>query len=384
MSLIDPFATIGGSGGTVINTFSQLFNLLKQAGNANKQASLIELASPARVEPLTIVSNDCLTVDYLPDVMQSLNAIFAGYYLQAISMVTTLEKVKVVRVLDSLNPNRIQNGFNFGTESIKTKDVPEIVKPNWQMAEESYKYRLPTPDNANAFAYEAEAVANIAEKDFTSITKELANLSVGRLVNVTVRDGEQSIVVPIAIRLLVNQLPITSFDHLLTFDAAEDKGFTERYHAWRAGRINLVEDLMFCQDLIKEHKKALMEDKAGVYTEIVRRANVHKKAGFFSKNPSLASASNLFVMSETVARGIEDKIGGKLNNPRIRDKIFEAGYGMIIAVIDREFDRVTFYHRGIAAPTTMGVRDLKMSNKGNGPDIGEILSAYKLGSAINL
>ena len=52
---------------------------------------------------------------------------------------------------------------------------------------------------------------------------------------------------------------------------------------------------------------------------------------------------------------------------------------MIIVVINREFQRVNFYHRDIRMPTSVGVRDIKMSSKGNGPDITDILNAYMKG-----
>jgi hypothetical protein len=189
--------------------------------------------------------------------------------------------------------------------------------------------------------------------------------------------------VPIAIRLMVNQIPDRSLEHILTLPT-EKVDVIERYHEWRAGRISLIRDLILCQDLIKEHKKALMQDKSGVYAKIMSTATTHAVAGVASRNVSLASASNLFVISEATAARIETKLGGKFTSPHFRDKIFGTGYGMIIAVIDREFDRVTFYHRGIASYTDVSVRDIKASNKGSGPDVGDILKAYIAGNSPSL
>jgi hypothetical protein len=57
---------------------------------------------------------------------------------------------------------------------------------------------------------------------------------------------------------------------------------------------------------------------------------------------------------------------------------------MIVAVIDKEWSRVTFYHRGLPDATEVSFRDLKVSSKGNGPDVSDILKAYTLGQAPRL
>jgi hypothetical protein len=163
----------------------------------------------------------------------------------------------------------------------------------------------------------------------------------------------------------------------------EDQSLTERIHAWRSGRISFWKDLMLCQDLIDESKKAMMEDEAGVYSEIMRRVNNAKKYGILARNPSLVSASNLYVMSENVARSLELKMGGKLANPRIRQRVFDSTYGMIIAVVDRELERVTFYFRGIALPTDSSFKEIKNSNKNKGPEILDVLKALTSGSGVS-
>lgn len=361
MPVIDPFST----GGTVLNTISSLFKLV---GKATKQSSLIEVSSPARVEPICVISNDCVNLDYAPDVMQSLQSVFTAYYLQAVALTCNISAVKATKVLDRLNPNRSDSITKLGSGIL--------------LSTESYKHKLPTLKMAS----EAVSIDNgtgVIGKDFSTIT-DLSNLSVGKLIEVTIKDSDnQTIKVPISIRLMVNQLSDKNIEHLLGA-ATNDTTFMERYHAWRSGRISFIKDLVLCQDLIDEHKKALLTDKAGVYTDISQRASKHKRTGVFDDSPSLASASNLFVISEAVAANIESKLGGKLSSPKIRDKIFSAGYGMIIVVIDREWERITFYHRGLATSTTMGIRDIKAANKGsNGPDIMDMMKAYSAGTNIS-
>lgn len=161
----------------------------------------------------------------------------------------------------------------------------------------------------------------------------------------------------------------------------EDNTLNERYHAWRAGRIGLIKDLILCQDLIDTHRKALMNDDAGVYSQIINRANNAKKFGLLTQNPSLVSASSIFVFSEVIAANIERTLGGKLSNPRIRQKAFENTYAMLLVVIDREWERVIIYHRGIATATEVSIKDIKSMTNSKGPDVTDILRSYIAGNS---
>jgi hypothetical protein len=223
-----------------------------------------------------------------------------------------------------------------------------------------------------------------ADSNTQKVISELANLSVGKMVDVQISGedgGKMSI--PISIRLIANRMSEPTLVHLMSL-GSNDSSFKERYHAWRAGRLSFVKDLILCQDIITAHKKALMTDKDGVYSEIINRVNKNKIVSMQSGDVSLASASNLFVISQNTAEAIEQKLYGKLSNPKIREKIFNTTYAMIIVVVDPYTEKVTFYHRGIAAASTMSIGDLKVANKGSGPDVSEIMKAFMAGSSPSL
>lgn len=389
---------------SVIQIIDQIVNIgkkVQQANDFSATRSLIDVTKLARVEPLTIVSSDCLTLEYLPDIMQTLLSIFAGYYMQAVAIGARVDSIKVIRTLDRLNPDRDGSGNYFMTGMEGMKDMVGI-------AEEAYTHRLPTSMNRRALESEQTRVGTrkdwadrntsgtgtIENNDVAKTLVELSNLAVGKLVNIEIGTNESAgvdadgnklvknkkVTIPVSIRLVPASVSNRSISHILTLKA-EDTTLVERFHAWRAGRIGFVKDLILCQDIIDEHKKALMNDESGVYSEIIRRVNNAKKFGLLSGNPSMVSASNLFVISESVAHEVEMKLGGKLSNARIRQKAFENTYAMIIVVVDREWERVTFYHRGIAMATEVSLRDIKISAKSKGPDIMDLLKAFQQGNA---
>ena len=57
---------------------------------------------------------------------------------------------------------------------------------------------------------------------------------------------------------------------------------------------------------------------------------------------------------------------------------------MIIAVIDDRYGTTRFYTRDINEYTEVSARELQMFSKGTGPDIGDILAAYRVGSSPTL
>lgn len=476
----------------ISNTIAGDINTLK---NYKNNTSLIEVSAGTRVEPLTLVGTDCVHLEYLPDVLQSLLSIFAGYYLQAAAVMMQVHGVTIAKQLDRLNPDRKGDVLGASLSIVDTAAGSYVagngsrLQSDWKLNSLSYMHRLPTSKNQNAMAFENEFIAlennvhlnpgmtteqvrhmkaladyqyskdknnreelrnaqsieesrqkvrvneakainefkaenarrdgkHILEKDLLKAkidkenkeqaekeknqytpanlkitdaqiksVREITDLSVGKMINITLgggthHDGKSipDVTIPVSIRLMVNSIPDSSMIPLLSTGVA-DHSFSERYHAYKAGRIEFIRDLIFCQDIITENKKAMMHDHSGLHSQIIQRVNNNKLAGLANRDPSLNVASNLYVISEVTAKALEHKLGGKLSNAHNRDKIFDSGYAMIIVVIDREWEQITFYHRGIVSFTTVSLKDIKKASKGSGPDVGDILKAYQVGSA---
>lgn len=348
-----------------------------------KTTSLSESVKLSRVEPITVVSRDVMNLDYMPDVMQSVLSIFAGYYLQAVALSAKIGGVRVTKILDRLNPDRDSSGFFMGLESHSSPDV---------LVAESYQFKLPKIAMEGAFKRlmageelvqeEGEDPVMSSEVDRQiggrNALVEASNLAVGKMLMVDIVVDDVTTQVPVNVRLAPAILPDSTVSHILALHK-DDTTFVERYHKWRAGRITFIRDLMLCRDLIDQHRKALMNDEQGVYSEIIRRVNNAKKYGLLTQNPSLASASSIFVFSEEIAKRMEADLGGKLSNPRVREKAFNNTYAMILVVVDREWERVTMYFRGVAAATEVSIKDIKSANKSKGPDIGDIMKTFMQG-----
>lgn len=361
---------------TTVNVPLAVHDTIEKVRGLSGSNSLSQFSKLTQVEPITVVSRDLLALDYMPDVMQSVLSVFAAYYMQAVNLLSAVNSIKVIKTLDALNPDRDAMGWL-------------LTAANESLFEEAYKYKLPsfsrlsTEDDSGG-AEDSNSGGNVKlDKQKQATFTEAANLAVGKLLSVSFggdAKGEKKFTVDVRVRLAPAILGTEAVEKIVAFKT-DDTSFMERFHAWRSGRIEFIRDLVFCQDLIDAHKKALMQDEQGVYSEIIRRANNSKKYGLLSKNVSLATASNIFVISEEVAHTVERKFGGRLDKKHVLDMAFENTYGMMIVVVDREWERVNFYTRGIAASSDFSVKEIKAANKGKGIDIQDVFKMMAAGNA---
>lgn len=552
MDIVTMGNTVASTVSTGLDRIAKIINYTRDYTKFYKDTSLAEITKLTRVEPITIVSKDLINNPETKVVLNSLLSIFTGYYLQAIDILTKVQDVEVVKILDRLNPDRDETGFLMGgsfakdsfrlisaenytlrlptftrpaleaiqgtsytvtiaeldqkeadikarlanlnlsnrpphlpitpeerskeatlkhrlamvqherliVENKEQKEIEERDRKNEEMrlkgeehllkgkqytlseqelklkreqftqskeeSQREYEIRLrkmgldesevkrKTTESERDYLHRLNELAQKqadsdrtydlklkehdlkkreyrevgASQDFDRIDLDtLVNLSIGRIVNVKIAysklSGDQKgenrfVTIPISVRLLVSSIPSDSISRIMTYKN-QDLSLIERIHSARSGRIEFIRDLIFCQDIIDEYKKADIQDATNILSEISRRAGNAKKYGLLTRNPSLVAASTLFVISDAVCREIENKLGGKLDNPRIREKAFENTYAMIIAVVSEEWETVTFYVRGIARGSSFGYKELEGKTKGTGPDIGDIMKAITSG-----
>lgn len=354
---------------TALGLAAKMPDLLRSA----KSESLVEFTKPTRVEPIVLMDDRVVNLPFTHDIMQSLSSIFSGYYLQAVSLSVNVGSVDVVDLLDRVNPNRsLDDNVIRGATNM-------AMRANFESAS-AYEYGLPVPGQPVGLeAFGQEALASGSE-DAIKMAQEASNLSVGKLLEVKVQSGDHKAVFPIAVRLIVTTAPSSAVVHTLSV-GNKDTSVKERFHAWRSGQLEFVRDLVLCQDLIDAHKNALLKDNSGIYMDSLKRRKKNFLSAILSGQPSVATASNLVVISEATRKELERTIGGRLKDFRTREKLFKETYAMLLVVVDPDWEQVTIYHRSIEQATQLSAGDLKSANRSKGPDVGEILKAYQLGTS---
>ncbi len=414
--LISFFAALNAILGFAAPVGNAIENILKRLGIYNKHAkgvSLADFAKNARVQPITVISKDLIALKELDSILLSVLNVFTAYYIQAFSVDSIkINGVSVDKILYKYNPNGSKNAFeSFNQNHYSIEDYDHAL-PGTLSTEAHYafrnsdKYNLPLTDNANR------------EVEGNTLFKDDASLSVGKLINLNLtlpmathwnqtlltdrgntpitanHDGEwnkderhgitgsydRDVVIPVLIQLSSVVLGTESVINLVASNSV-DKTLNDRWIQYKSGQISFIKDLILCNDIIDEKKKLLMSDETDTYLNILKRIQKSQVGAIFSSEGlSFASASNIYVISESVAKEIEYRIGGKLSNYRTRNKLFLGNYGMILVVIDREWERVTFYYRNMEAGTDVSFSSLaKAGNKNT--DIYEIFKMFNNGGS---
>jgi len=214
-----------------------------------------------------------------------------------------------------------------------------------------------------------------AEFSNVDVLKDTANLSVGKMLEVSVTDNGQTARFPIQLRLIASLIAPRNLVHILG-DLSKNMTIKERYHMWRSGQLEFVKDIVFCTDLIDNHRRTLAQDGTRTYRNILKTRNNNGLAAIFRGSPSLATASNMCVMSGDTVKELEREARGRLSDSRFRQRIFEGSYLMVLVVVDEKWESVTFYHRGIDLPTELNLRDIKGASKG-GSSTADIMEIFK-------
>jgi len=214
-----------------------------------------------------------------------------------------------------------------------------------------------------------------AEFSNVDVLKDTANLSVGKMLEVSVTDNGQTARFPVQLRLIASLIAPRNLVHILG-DLSKNMTIKERYHMWRAGQLEFVKDIVFCTDLIDNHRRTLAQDSTRTYRNILKTRNSNGLAAIFRGSPSLATASNLCVMSSETVKELERDARGRISDGRFRQRIFEGSYLMVLVVVDEKWESVTFYHRGIDLPTELNLRDIKGASKG-GSSTADIMEIFK-------
>ncbi|QVD49176.1 hypothetical protein LUCX_106 [Xanthomonas phage vB_XciM_LucasX] len=357
-----------------------------------KNSSLSNFTSVLRVEPVTLIDKRLERAEYLTDISKTMLSLFSGYYLQAASVMGNVGQVNVMRMLDVLNPQR-----DGSMAAASVVDAINGANPSIGMLSmESYQgARLPRPGDAlgledlGEVAFDRSTAGRFKELHGTTkaatgdkafkAANEVNNLAVGNILEVTIDGGEgNKAIVPVSVRLATAYVDNDVLVHILG-GSGHDNSFRERIHRWKAGDLQFVRDILLCQDMIDEQKRLMLKDKTGALQALVKRRANNAAAAATTGLPSIAGSSAIVILSKETATDLERANLGKLANEGFRQKIYAQALAMFIVVVDTDYETVTIYTRGVDLPSKYSIRELKASSKGTGPDVGEILKAYRLG-----
>lgn len=354
--------------------------------------SLIDYTQPTRIEPLTLVEQNLWREPYMEDILQTALNIFSGYYMQAVSLAAEIKGISVTKRLERFNPKRDplnsladavisavakEDGVKFGLPSLESMNTlaksNQVGSINWSaVSTEAAKDGTQNPTGRGSKPVDIETVS----KETLQALRDNSNLAVGKMLEVTIAVDENKIKVPVNVRLQTVPVPSRSMTLFMTA-GAQNRSLKERWYEFKADKITFFADLVGVRDLLDEHRKNIIKDETGLYLKQMQQKRKNSIAGLISGRPSVASASNIVVISEEQRATLERELNIKLSTLAGR-KVLEQNSGiMLLIVVDRNFEQVEIFHRGIEGSTELSINAIKNVSKNTGPDVMKIFEMYK-------
>lgn len=352
---------------TTLGLVGSITNFLQQG----RHSDIVSYTKSTRMEPVCLVESGLQDTEYLTDILQSLTTLYSAYYLQAIAISVNIGKIDTVRLLDALNPDRDPIASSIST----TNRLATFY------SQEDFKYGLPSNEarRTNDKGDDIEPSHGRAGKDTVKNFHEAPNLAVGKILSVELESEGHQGTIEVVLRL---NTKLVTPSNLVTILAGSKKSKTAkgRYHEFKGAEIRFIQDILFASDIIDEHKRTAITDKSGIYRENMARNSKNKFAGLVSMNPTIAQASAISIITTETALDIERSIRGKLRNDGTREKFMDDSSTLILAVVDKDWNRVSIYTKSVAGSLDIRMKDMKSVGGTKGPDVGEILKAYQLGN----
>lgn len=361
-----------------------LFSALTHLPNFVRSAkadSLVQYTEPTRITPTTNIDRSLLAIQELPDILQVVASIYAGYYLMGVQLsINSIDGVSVLNLLDKVKPNRSPLGGAATT-------VSRLAG----LAREDYTYRLPKEDMdlkplvLPTLATESSEnnatrrdTSTVGRASYDALSQD-SNLAVGKTLEVIANVEGRQIAIPVNLRLNTFQFsPEQMVDIVANINP--HMGAKEIKDLYMAGLIDLY-DALTAKSAVDKWRKAAIKDKSGQIAGEQKRITGNKLAAAFTGELSVANISGIHVISANTARKIEQEIGGKLTNFNVREKMLKDTSVMLLVVVDPEWKRVTIYHHSIDGASSYGFTELKRGGKSGNHDIGAVLEAFRQGQA---
>lgn len=356
-----------------LRVLASWYNKAFKFGQITGENSLSDLTRETRVEPLVIVSKDCIGIEAMNDIMQGILTNVIVGYSQAVELYGRIDDIKVRETLQRLNPNRDASAGALLASVSMESYKPAALKFSMPVSS------VPTMEALKDVAPQGKG-SNLGTKE---LQDESRNMSVGKVVNVKfIPTGSQtSVTLPIQFRLLVSYINSPSVVNIIA-NNTDDTGFWARFERARDGGISPFLDFLMAKDLIAEKRKVMYSNDGRVLQKILNRASANKRAAWATQNPSLNTLANIFVITEQELMALEAKFGRKIDNEGMREAIFRNVYASTLVVVDRRWNQVTFWERGTDTGMTLDFKQLKTQNGSKGTDLMDALRQFNLGAPI--
>lgn len=162
--------------------------------------------------------------------------------------------------------------------------------------------------------------------------------------------------------------------------------FKQRWMQMSAGEIRFIRDLIFCADLHKQARQAMIHDTSGALAEMLSKSN----EGLFNAIAKMSTLSDNAVNKENIANTILvfeknnfmkacSNAGFRFDTYANRQRFFEKTFSLMVVVVDVNYNKVDLYYNGLSTYSTFNFDQLKKNAKTESLDITKMMESFARG-----
>jgi hypothetical protein len=263
--------------------------------------------------------------------------------------------------LESINTESFYIGMLNGS---RTTEATDRTNQHSRGSGRNYNHRggVPTQEDTDPYV-----------KKTSVLEVKKSNILVGKTLTIDFDNGQRTAPINVTVRYDIIETPSPLIvDYLAT--GSPDQSFVVRLRQLRAGKLKFWSDFVFATDLLEQQKKLMLMDKNNVIKNIVERRGKGLVNAAAGGGRNYGISSNCLIVSTSTLKQAEGILKGDISNDRVRTNLFNELSLLLLVVVDKEYERFTFYFRNKPMPTTVNLKVLKSGLGGDKEDSLEALA----------
>lgn len=162
--------------------------------------------------------------------------------------------------------------------------------------------------------------------------------------------------------------------------------FKQRWMQMSAGEISFIKDLIFCSDLHRQARQAMVHDTSGALAEMLSKSN----ESLYNAIAKMSNLSDGAANRENIANTILvfeknnfmkacSNAGFKFDTYANRQRFFDKTFSLMVAVVDVNYNKIDIYYNGLSTYSTFNFSQAEKNAKTESLDITKMMESFARG-----
>lgn len=364
------------------NSWAGLIDLMRQIEDSTS-LSLPQYIKRAVINSRAFIQRECADAEILPDVMTAVMNMYVGFVMTTANMNRYVDKTNTVRDIMST----VATEAFTGQQSLERNSIPSSIEDKLAYLNGSFK---PAKMEFDSLEPTKSHTSTTSGSKIHEVPSDV-NLPSGRIIEIGFGKPDQkgnsqkSTVATVTMFLQISPTFITSAVASAFIGCNFSPSIKQRYLQMNTGEISFWKDFVLGNDMRKNRRKALRQDKDGALKEMFDKQQSSisdawlKMILFYAEKQNIANSILVFD-SYTFQKACNDN-GLKFDNYASRQRFFDKTFAMMVLVINQMDNKVSMYFNGWETRAEYTFAQMRVAAKNSKYDLGDIMKAYGQGMA---